>query len=163
MDERARPRTDPARLNQGRGHLVLVLVATLDRRIVPAIRFLSTLSGIELRAVHVATNVADTRRLAYDWMTLDLPWLPLHIHDLTTTSLAASIVDAVTEEAAGFEHVTVVVPEMTVDSRWQELLHRRTGRQIVRTIHHLPRVTALVAPLPSETAATPAPRRRAAR
>ena len=153
MDERAHPRTDRAQAPPRPAQLVLVLVAALDRRIIPAVRFLSTLTGIELRAVHVATDPDETRRLAYDWMALDLPWLPLHIHDLTASTLAASIGNAITDEATGFERVTVVVPEMTFEPRWHELLHRRTARQIVRAIHHLPGVTALVAPLSGDTTA----------
>ena len=151
MHERAQSRPDRAAAGRHPAQLVLVLVAALDRRLIPALRFLSTLTGIELRAVHVATDPEETRRLAYDWMTLDLPWLPLHIHDLTAPSLAASIGNAISDEATGFGRVTVIVPELSVDHRWHELLHRRTGRQIVRTIHDLPGVTALVAPLPADS------------
>lgn len=128
--------------------LVLVLVGHLDRRIVPALRFVSTWSGAELRAVHVAVDPEATGRLASEWMALDLSWLPLHVHDATAPTLPAAIVDAVVDEMSGSDahRCTVVVPQLDVPRRWQQLLHRRTGVEVARALAAVPGVTTLVAP-----------------
>lgn len=146
--DRQRPRPD---LGQRDGpsrhtHLVVVLVAAVDRRVVPAIRFLSTLTAIDVRAVHIAEDAVATRRLAYDWMALDLPWLPLTIRDATAASLITSIRDAVAEQASGYEHVTVLVPELVVCGRVRRFLHRGTARALAVSLQGLPRVTTLLAP-----------------
>jgi hypothetical protein len=129
--------------------LVLVLVGTLDRRIVPALRFVSTWTGADLRAVHVAIDPAATARLASEWMALDVGWLPLHVHDAVARTLPASIVASVVAEAtaAGVDRCTVVVPQLDVPGRWQQLLHRHTGTEIARALARVPGVTTLVAPL----------------
>jgi hypothetical protein len=128
--------------------LVLVLVGALDRRIVPALRFVATWTGADLRAVHVVVDAATTRRLASEWMALDLGWLPLHVHDAVGPTLATSIVAAVEAEttAAGVDRCTVVVPQLDVPGRWQQLLHRRTGTEVARVLATVPGVTTLVAP-----------------
>ncbi|MGH9284650.1 MAG: hypothetical protein ACRD0M_03105 [Acidimicrobiales bacterium] len=61
-----------------------MLVSVVDRRILPALRFVSRLPETDVRALHVSVEAFETRRLAEDWMELGLTWLPLHIHDAAT-------------------------------------------------------------------------------
>lgn len=85
-----------------RRHTALLLVSTVDRRILPSLRFVSRLPDTDVRALHLCFDAGETRRLAHDWMELGLPWLPLHIHDAVTGSLADSGRRAVGQELVGW-------------------------------------------------------------
>ena len=129
-----------------RRHTALVLVSVVDRRILPALRFVSTLPDTDVRALHVSIEAAETRRLAEDWMALGLTWLPLHIHDAVAPSLSNALRDAVLEQAGGARDVTVVVPELDFYRWWQPLLHRRSARRIAHHLQGLTGVTAVIVP-----------------
>ena len=130
----------------GRRHSAVVLVSVVDRRILPALRFVSRLPDTDVRAVHVAQDAQGTRRLAEDWMRLGLTWLPLHIHDTADHGFAESFRLAVREEVGWPGPVTVVVPELNYEQWWHGLLHRRTARRIARDLQGVPGVTAVVVP-----------------
>ena len=132
-----------------RRHAVLVLVSVVDRRIVPALRFVSRLGFADTRALHVSIDPDETRRLARDWMNLGLSWLPLHIRDATTGGLAPSVCAAVREEAVSTGSVTVVLPELDSERWWYPLLHRRSARRIAARLQSLPGVTAVIVPFPA--------------
>lgn len=131
----------------GRRHTALVLVSTIDRRILPALRFVSRLPDTDVRALHVCVDPVETRRLAREWMALGLTWLPLHIHDPAAPGLPDSLRVAILEEAqrAG-GGLTVVVPELELYRWWHPLLHRRTARRIAQEMQALPRVTTVIVP-----------------
>lgn len=129
-----------------RRHTALVLVSTVDRRILPSLRFVSRLPDTDVRALHICFDSGETRRLAHDWMALGLTWLPLHIHDAVTGSLADSVRHAVGQEATGSWGVTVVVPELEFYRWWYPLLHRRSARSIAQELEALPVVTTVIVP-----------------
>jgi hypothetical protein len=129
-----------------RRHTAIVLVSAADRRIVPALRFVSRLAGTEVRALHVAVDSEETRQLAADWMQLDLTWLPLHIHDSPTEDLLGSVRHAVERAAEETGEVIVVVPELQFTRWWQPLLHRRTARRIAVQLQSLNGVTTVIVP-----------------
>jgi hypothetical protein len=137
-----------------RRHTAIVLVSVADRRIVPALRFVSRLARTEVRALHISVDSEETRQLAADWMQLDLTWLPLHIHDSPSEDLLGSVRQAVEQEADETGEVVVIVPELQFTRWWQPLLHRRTARRIAVQLQPLPRVTTVIvpfAPLPGRT------------
>ena len=129
-----------------RRHTAIVLVSVADRRIVPALRFVSRLAQTDVRALHVSVDPEETRRLAADWMTLDLTWLPLHIHDSPTEDLLGSVRQAVEREAHEYGEVIVVVPELQFTHWWHPLLHRRSARRIALQLEPLAAVTTVIVP-----------------
>jgi len=129
-----------------RHHTAIVLVAAVDRRILPALRFVSRLPETEIRAVHVSTDPQQTTQLAVDWMNLGLTWLPLHIHDHVGTTLPASVQHAVEQEAPETGSLTVVLPELDFSRWWHYLLHRRSARRIARRLQVLPGLTTVIVP-----------------
>lgn len=129
-----------------RRHTAIVLVSTVDRRLLPALRFVSRLPQTDVRAVHVSIAPDETRRLAHDWMDLDLTWLPLHIHDPATGDLLGDVRQAVEREAGDTGDVVVVVPEMELPRWWHPLLHRRSARRIARHLQTLTAVTTVIVP-----------------
>ena len=129
-----------------RNHTVIVLVSVLDRRIVPALQFVSRLAASETRALHIAVDPVETRRLATEWMNLGLSWLPLHIHDTTGGDVPAAVAGAIRREVGTGGTVTVVVPELDSRDWWFPLLHRRNARRIAERLQCLPGVTAVIVP-----------------
>lgn len=129
-----------------RRHTAIVLVAAVDRRIVPALRFVSRLPQTDVRALHVSVDPDETRRLAEDWMRLGLTWLPLSIHDPPAEELLSSVGEAVRREAEQRGEVTVVVPELELPCWWHPLLHRRSARRIARHLQSLTGVTTVIVP-----------------
>ena len=134
------------RRHTGRRHTAIVLVSAVDRRIIPALRFVSRLAETDVRALHVSIEAAETRRLARDWMNLDLTWLPLHIHESATDDLAEAVREAVEREFGETGDVIVVVPELEFIHWWHPLLHRRSARRIAHRLQPLPEVTTVIVP-----------------
>ena len=133
-------------LRRTRNHTVVVLVATVDRRIVPALRFVSRLACTDSRALHVIVDPEQAHRLATDWMNLGLAWLPLHMQEATAHSLPLSVRDAVREASLGTERVTVVVPELDFPRWWHPLLYRGSARRIAEALQPLSWVTTVIVP-----------------
>jgi hypothetical protein len=129
-----------------RRNTAIVLVSAADRRILPALRFVSRLAETDVRALHVSVKTEETRRLAADWMKLDLTWLPLHIHDSATDDLPEAVREAVEREAAETGDVIVVVPELEFTHWWHPLLHRRSARRIAQQLQPLPEVITVIIP-----------------
>ena len=126
--------------------LALILVDRADRRMLPAIRLVASLQDFETRAVHVSLDAEETERLAHDWMTLGLSWVPLHIAEPAAPRLVESVRALVEEAALDRRRVLVIVPEVELARWWQRLLHRRTGRRIARGLAAMRRVSTVVLP-----------------
>ena len=142
-------------------HAVVLLVGRLDRRVVPALRFINSLGDVDARAVHIAFDAEKSRALAEAWMDLGATWLPLHICDPADLRMAAAARAAVAEVAAGADQVTVVLPELALSRWWHRLLHRRTARRIAHELYDLPGVTTVVVPARPRMLRRPTPARRA--
>lgn len=130
----------------GKG-LAIVLVAAVDRRVLPALSLAPHFADCEIQAVHVAMDPEDSLRLARDWMDLGITWPPLHIEEPTADTLPSCVRDLVEREAAARPHVTVLVPELDLNRWWQPLLHRGTGRAIAWVLNDLSNVTTAVLPV----------------
>jgi hypothetical protein len=124
-----------------------VLVAAVDRRVLPALSIAPRLTDCEVRAVHVAMDDHDSLMLARAWMDLGITWPPLHIEEPAAESLEACVRHLVEREAAVRPNVTVLVPEFDLHRWWQPLLHRGAGRAIAWELHGLPNVTTAVLPV----------------
>ena len=138
-------RTAPERSTRQKGS-ALVLVGSLDRRIVPALRLIARLVDVELRALHVSVDSEQTRLLARDWLALDLPWLPLHIREATSTTFVSAVRQAVDAEADRVGEVLVILPEAEYERWWHALLHRQSARRIARALDSNGRVTTVMVP-----------------
>lgn len=130
----------------GGAHLVILLVGSVDRRILPAVRFLSRLPDTELRAVHISVDSGASQRLALDWMDVGLSWLPLHIHEPGAETLEESVRRLLERQTDPGRPVTVVVPELEFGRWWSPLLHRRSARRIARQLQPLRTVTTVIVP-----------------
>lgn len=127
-------------------HTAVVLVASVDRRLLPALRFVAQLPQTEVRALHVSEDTDQARRVAQDWMRLELAWIPLLIREPVAGDLLASIRMVVAAEAGTSDALTVVVPELELPRWWHGLVHRRRARRIARHLQEMEGVTAVVVP-----------------
>ena len=125
---------------------VVVLVARLDRRIVPALRFAARLPHTDVRALHISWDPDETRQLAERWLQLDLSWLPLQIREVSGGSLLDTVRAAVAERAAAGGDMTVVLPEVEYPRWWHPLLHRSMARRIARALQGVEDVTTVIVP-----------------
>ena len=133
-------------LHAARTYPVVVLVSAVDRRILPALRFVSDIPFAQPLALHVSVDQDQARAVARAWLSLDLTWLPLHIRDAPGGDIARAVADLVDEEAVGVGNVTVVVPELHVPRWWYPMLHRQTARRIAADLQSAPRVTTVIVP-----------------
>lgn len=128
--------------------LTLLLVGSVDRRVLPALWLAARLPELEARALHVAEDSDESRELANAWMELDLGWMPLRIEEQVDETFLACVQRVVEEEADDRSRVLVLVPELDLDRWWQSLLHRSTGRRIARRLAGHPRISTVVLPYP---------------
>lgn len=127
--------------------LTVLLVAALDRRVLPALTLVPMLSGADALALHIAVDREASWRLGRDWMELGVTWLPLHIEEPTSPDVVQSVYDFMAREVGVRPWVTVVIPELDLGRWWQPLVHRATGRSVAWALHDLPRVTTVVVPV----------------
>jgi hypothetical protein len=128
-------------------HAVAILVGSIDRRVVPAIRLAQHLRCDEIRAVHVAEDNEIAHELGLRWMKFGLAWLSLHVVEPTTTTLVDSVRAAVLDILdAGYREVTVLIPHLAVSSLWQRLLHRQRGRHIAAALAATPAINVILVP-----------------
>lgn len=132
-------------LRAARRYPVIVLISAVDRRILPALRFVSRLPFAEPRAIHISVDAEQTRQLARAWMTLGLAWLPLHIRECCDGGIAATIQDELSDAGAPPD-VTVVVPELDIPKWWHRLLHRQTARRVAAQLQEIDGVTTVIIP-----------------
>lgn len=125
---------------------MVVLVSAVDRRIVPAVSFVSRLPFAEPLALHISVDPDLTRIVAARWLALDLTWLPLHIRDAEDGDIATAVAAVVDEVASDVENVTVVLPEWNSPKWWHPLLHRQSARRIAAELQAAPRITPIIVP-----------------
>ena len=127
--------------------LALVLVAAVDRRVLPAVALLPQLVGSDARALHVAVDAEQSFRLARDWMELGVATLPLQVEEPDGQTVAGAVRRVVEREAAARPRITVIVPELDLGRWWQPLLHRGTGRAVAWELAGLRSVTTVIVPV----------------
>ena len=139
--------------------LAVVLVAAVDKRVLPALALLPQLVGSEAIALHIALDPEQSYQLARDWMDLGGGTLPLRVEEPAGRALAPAVRRVVAREARVRPRVTVIVPEMDLGRWWQPLLHRGTGRAVAWELAGLARVTTVVVPVRIDLPARATPAR----
>jgi amino acid transporter len=108
-------------------HTVLVLVAALNKSVLPALGYATSISK-RVEAVHVELNPAATAQLKQDWEAwgsgIELVVLKSPHRSLSSTLL--KYIDAV---EARYDHdvVTIVIPEFISKKWWHHLLHNQSA------------------------------------
>ncbi|MEA2716960.1 MAG: hypothetical protein QOI99_1277 [Actinomycetota bacterium] len=130
-----------------RRHVVLVLVDRLDRSAARAIQYARTLAPDELRAVHIASDLARAEALADEWARLGLSRLTLELVDCPDRRLSQSLVEVVSEALAGGDtEVSVLLPRRCYRRQWHRLLHDRTADRLAGAVAGLPHANVTFVP-----------------
>jgi len=108
-------------------HTVLVLVASLNRGVIPALEYAKSISG-RVEAVHVELDAAATEQLKKDWEEWGCG-IPLKVLPSPYRSLSGPLLKYIDVVEARYDHdiVTIVIPELMPSKWWHHLLHNQTA------------------------------------
>jgi hypothetical protein len=108
-------------------HTVLVLVASLNKGVVPAIQYAKSISQ-RVEAVHVELNPADTEQLEKAWNEWGCG-IKLTVLKSPYRSFSEPLLKYIDEVESRHDHdvVTVVIPEFVSKSWWHNLMHNQTA------------------------------------
>ena len=112
---------------QALDHTVLVLVASLNKGVLPALEYAKSISK-RVEAVHVELNPEATIQLQKDWED----WgsgIPLTVLKSPFRSLSGPLLKYIDEVDKRHEHdiVTIIIPEIMAKKWWHNLMHNQTA------------------------------------
>jgi hypothetical protein len=128
-------------------HLAVVPVVRLDLSGLRALAYAASL-GQPVLAVHISPGDDEAARFKSYWAA----WgdhLPLEVVDSPYRALVAPLacyIDALRTQRPDLT-LTVVLPELIVKHRWQQLLHNGTARRLRRVLRRQPGVVITTIPL----------------
>jgi K+-sensing histidine kinase KdpD len=129
-------------------HLVIVPVASFDRRALQALHSALQRPDTTVRAVHVASDDAAAAALAVQWFEHGMSSL-----DIIDLEPAATVEQTITDwvERTAASHagpVTVVLGRLVQRRAWHRVLHRRTAARVAARLARLPDVRIKFADVP---------------
>ena len=112
---------------------VVVLVSGVHNATLQAIEYAETLNSTDLRAVSFGLDLAETDKLANQWLEYEIP-VPLELEDSPYRDIGQSLVNYIKGfRPDGAERVvTVVIPEFVVGKARHHLLHGQTALLVKR-------------------------------
>ena len=128
-------------------HLAVVPIVRLDLASLRALAYAASL-GQPVLAVHISPGDDEAARFKSYWAA----WgdhLPLEVVDSPYRALVAPLacyIDALRTQRPELT-LTVVLPEIIVKHRWQQLLHNGTARRLRRALRRQPGVVVTTIPL----------------
>jgi hypothetical protein len=128
-------------------HLAVVPIVRLDLSSLRALAYAASL-GQPVLAVHISPGADEATRFKRYWAV----WgdhLPLEVVDSPYRALVAPLaayIDALRRQRSALT-LTVVLPELIVKHRWQQLLHNGTARRLRRALRRQPGVVVATIPL----------------
>jgi hypothetical protein len=137
-----------------RRHLVLVFINKIDASTARAIQYARTLAPDELRAVHVASDPDQARRLAERWSTLALSRIPLELIECSDRRVTRAALEYVVGETGDQQtEVTVIMPQRVYRRFWHKLIHDRSADRMTDVLGVLPHVNVTMIPFHVSSAA----------
>jgi amino acid transporter len=128
-------------------HLAVVPIVRLDLSSLRALAYAASL-GQPVLAVHISPGADEAARFKSYWAV----WgdhVPLEVVDSPYRALVAPLacyIDALRSQRSELT-LTVVLPELIVKHRWQQLLHNGTARRLRRALRRQPGVVVTTIPL----------------
>ncbi|MHB1777028.1 MAG: amino acid permease [Acidimicrobiales bacterium] len=130
-----------------RRHVVVIMVDRLDLATARAIQYARTLAPDDIRAVHLAVDSMEAKKLEQEWSRLGLSRLPLDVVECPDRRILRASLELVAEAVAdGDTECTVLLPRRSFRSGWQRFLHDRTADKIAAVISTVPHVSATIIP-----------------
>jgi len=106
----------------------VVLVGSVNRSALMALRYARSLNANSVVAISVAIDEDHTERLRQQWADFGLS-VPLEILDSPFRDLTAIVMDylAELEQRWGYDYIAVVIPEAVVPHWWQGIFHNQSA------------------------------------
>jgi amino acid transporter len=124
-----------------------ILVSGVHNATLQAVEYAETLQATDIRAVTFGLDPEETERIGNEWINSGIPH-PLEIEDSPFRDIGASLVHYLQQfRPDGINRVvTVVIPEVVVSKRRQQLLHGQTALIVKRHLLFEPGVVAVSVP-----------------
>lgn len=129
-----------------RTHVAVVLVGSVNRTLMPALSYASSLGAERLVALHVSTDADHEEQLRRDWEAHGLQ-IPLTIKESPYRELTRPVLEFLDETTTPDELVTVVVPEFVVEHWYANLLHNQSALALRARLRLRPGTVVVSLPL----------------
>ena len=132
---------------------VVLFVSQVNELTARSLALGSSLHSDDFEAVTVTSNEAGLARLRADWKALgvDVPLKVLPADSGRFVPTAASYVRSLVP--ASHHSVVVIIPELVVEHRWENLLHNQMSLRLKAALLRIPWVMTMSVPMPLASAA----------
>jgi len=145
---------EPEQIRAPRRLSVIVLVASVHRATVRALRYAQSLNPSELKALSIVTDPKEAPELIRRWEELRLE-VPLEVVDSPYRSIIPPLLKEIRSMGPSQQDaVAVVIPEFIVSHWWEHLLHGQTALMIKTTLLFEPNVVVIDVPFPLKAGRT---------
>ena len=109
-------------------HGAVVLVGSVNRSALMALRYARSLNANSVLAISVAIDEDHTERLRKQWADFELS-VPLEVIDSPYRDLTTIVIDYLDEleQRWGYDYLAVVIPEAVVPHWWQGVFHNQSA------------------------------------
>ena len=128
-------------------HLVIVLVGSVHRGVIEAVRYAKSLAPERLIAVSVVTNAEEQERLVEQWTQFEMP-IPLHTISSPYRELTQPLLEYLDELDAESpdDVITVVIPEFV--TQWKtQWLHNQSAFALKARLLYRPNTVVTSVPV----------------
>ena len=133
--------------NKRETHLVIVLVGSVHRGVIEAVRYAKSLAPERLIAVSVVTNTEEQDRLMDQWADFEMP-IPLHTISSPYRELTHPVLEYLDELDAESpdDIITVVIPEFV--TQWKtQWLHNQSAFALKARLLYRPNTVVTSVPV----------------
>jgi amino acid transporter len=140
-----------------RTHLVVVLVGSVNRGVIEAVRYARSLAPERLIAVSVVSTPEEQREIADAWERHEMP-VPLHTISSPYRELTRPVLEYLDELDAESpdDVITVVIPEFVTDWK-QQWLHNQSALALKVRLLYRPNTVVTSVPVHVHPTETPTP------
>jgi amino acid transporter len=143
---------------ESRRTMVVLFVSQVNELTARSLAIGSSLRADSFEAVTVSSDQAGLARLRADWQALGVD-VPLRVLPADSGRFVAAAVRYVRSLGPGpHRSVVVVIPELVVEHRWENLLHNPMALRLKAALLRIPWVMAMNVPVPLRSVAQPSVR-----
>jgi amino acid transporter len=109
-------------------HVAVLLVGDVNNASLGALRYARSVGAQELHCLHVAVDEAEGKKVAEEWQS-EVPRIPLEVLDSPYRQITGPVKEYVHNilESKTRTFVTIVLPEVLVQTWWQKSLHNKNA------------------------------------
>jgi amino acid transporter len=128
-------------------HMAVILVGTLDRSELKAIRYARAVEAADIRAVHAAADPDHAQKLTEKWGEVGpILGIPLDVEECFDRNIAHTVREYINRVRSPDAEITVILPRREYPRHAQRFLHDHTSRSITRALQDEGHVDVVVVP-----------------